>query len=180
VAIGVAAIGTAAIGSAASLPAPRAPAPGRTSPPPPPVTALDEDAPSSPKRQLPGDPALWPAFVASLELTGFVGQLAAQTELVRCSGRDLVLAVPDTHRHLADKSYTDKLKAALEQATGQKLRLAVELSTAADASLAALARREREQQRAQTEAAFRDEPFVRDAVAQLGARINPDSIKPVP
>jgi DNA polymerase-3 subunit gamma/tau len=184
----------------ATPPTPRAPAPSRTASapvatpqiaapasarpngasPPPPVTALGDDAPNAPKCQLPDDPAQWPAFVASLELTGFVGQLAAQTELVRCSGRDLVLAVPDTHRHLADKAYTDKLKAALDQATGQKLRLAVELSTAADASLAALARREREQQKAQTEAAFRDEPFVRDAVAQLGARINPASIKPVP
>jgi hypothetical protein len=85
--------------------------------------------------------------------------------------------VPETHRHLADKAYTASSGRA-RRGDGQKLRLAVELSAAADASLAARERASA-QQKAQTEEAFRDEPFVRDAVAQLGARINPDSIKPV-
>jgi DNA polymerase-3 subunit gamma/tau len=137
-------------------------------------------ASGTPARALPTDPADWPAFVASLKLGGVAGQLAAQTELVRCSGRDLVLAVPETQRHLTDKAYADKLKAALDEATGIKVRLAFEVSSTADASLAAQARRERAEQKARTEAQFRDEPFVRDVVARFDAKINPDSIKPVP
>ena len=90
-----------------------------------------------------------------------------------------MLALPEAQRHLTDKAYADKLKAALDEATGGKLRLAFELASGADASLAAQERRERAEQKAKTEAAFRDEPFVRDVVARFDARINPDSIKPV-
>jgi len=132
-----------------------------------------------PARSLPTDPAAWPAFVAGLKLGGIVGQLAAQTELVRCAGRELVLRLPETQRHLTDKSYSDKLKAALDEAAGVKLRLTFELSSVADASLAAQEKRERAEQKAKTEAAFRDEPFVRDVLSRFDAKIKPDSIKPV-
>ena len=128
---------------------------------------------------LPSDPTAWPAFVAGLKLSGIVGQLAAQTELVRCTGRDLVLAVPEAQRHLTDKAYADKLRAALDDATGAKVRLTFELASSAEASLAAQARRERADQKAKTEAAFREEPFVREVVARFDATINPDSIKRV-
>jgi len=137
---------------------------------------VDSDLPA---RSLPTDPAAWPAFVAGLKLGGIVGQLAAQTELVRCAGRELVLRLPETQRHLTDKSYSDKLKAALDEAAGVKLRLTFELSSVADASLAAQEKRERAEQKAKTEAAFRDEPFVRDVLSRFDAKIKPDSIKPV-
>jgi len=35
-------------------------------------------------------------------------------------------------------------------------------------------------ERERTEAAFRDEPFVRDVVAKFDGRVRPDSIKPLP
>ena len=107
-----------------------------------------------------------------------VGQLAAQTELVRCDGCELVLAVPAAQRYLADKAYSDRLKAALDDATGAKVKLAVEVASSAEASLAAQAKRERASQQAKTEAQFRDEPFVRDVVARFGGKVRPDSIKP--
>jgi len=128
---------------------------------------------------LPADPADWPAYVAGLKLSGIVGQLAAQTELVRCTGRELVLRLPEAQRHLTDKAYADKLRAALDDATGVKLRLTFELASGAEASLAAQARRERAEQKAKTEAQFRDEPFVREVVARFDAKIKPDSIKRV-
>ena len=136
-------------------------------------------ASGGPVRALPTDPADWPGFVASLKLGGIAGQLAAQSELVRSSDRDLVLGLPEAQRHLTDKAYADKLKAALDEVTGVKVRLAFEYSSTADASLAAQARRERAEQKARTEAQFRDDPFVRDVVARFDATINPQSIKPV-
>jgi hypothetical protein len=69
------------------------------------------------------------------------------------------------------------LKAALEEATGGKLRVTVDVASSAEASLAAQARRDRTEQQAKTEAQFRDEPFVRDVVARFGGRIR--TIKPV-
>ena len=127
---------------------------------------------------LPDDVADWPAFVRGLALPPIAAQLAAQAELKSVSGNVLTLALPAAHKHLADKQYSDKLKAALEQATGRKLLLAFEVGAAADSSLAAQERRARADEKAKAEAAFRDEPFVRDVLERFDATIRPDSVKP--
>ena len=74
--------------------------------------------------------------------------------------------MPVAHKHLADKAYADKLKSALEQATGRRL-LAFEVGAATETSLAATEKRERAEAKAKGEAAFRDEPFVRDLLVSL-------------
>jgi DNA polymerase-3 subunit gamma/tau len=159
-----------------------APAPARdareTVAPAPPV-ADRSPADVGARRPLPDDPQAWPPFVASLELTGVVAQLAAQTELKGVAGHVVTLALPVSHKHLADRSYADKFKAALEAVTGRKLLLAFEVGTAAEASLAARDRRERAERKLHDEAQFRDEPFVRDVLERFDAKIRPDSIKPV-
>jgi DNA polymerase III subunit gamma/tau len=132
----------------------------------------------TPRVTLPESNADWPAFVARLRLIGMAAQLAAQSELKSVRGNALSLAIPVTHKHLADKAYADKLKAALEAATGRKLLLAFEIGESSDGSLAAIARREREQARAEGEAAFRSEPFVRDLVARFDATVRVETIEP--
>ena len=129
---------------------------------------------------LPDDTAAWPAFVASLKLTGMAAQLAAQSELKAVAGNALTLALPVAHKHLADKAYADKLKAALEQATGRKVLLAFEVGAPAESSLAAQERRERAQARAQGEAAFREEPFVRDLISKFDGQVKADTVAPLP
>ena len=129
--------------------------------------------------QLPADPAAWPAFVAGLRLAPMAAQLAAQTELKSVEGNVLTLALPATHKHLADKVYADKLKAALDGATGRKWMLAFEVGSLAETSLAAQKRQLQAEQKSRTEAAFRGEPFVQDVLARFDAKIKPDSIKPV-
>jgi DNA polymerase-3 subunit gamma/tau len=130
-------------------------------------------------RALPQSATEWPAFIAELALNGIAGQLAAQTALIRVEGSDLLLGLPEAQRHLTDKSYVEKLKSAIEDATGGKVRLKLELRPDVDVSLAAQDKRERALQKAKDESAFREEPFVRDVVARFDARIKPDSIKPV-
>jgi hypothetical protein len=58
--------------------------------------------------------------------------------------------------------------------------LAFEVGEAAPASLASIERRDRDEARQRTEAAFRDEPFVRDLVERFEAKVRPDTIKPLP
>ena len=106
-------------------------------------------------------------------------QLAAQTELKAINNNALTLALPVAHKHLADKVIADKLKAALEQATGRRLLLAFEVGAATESSLAATEKRERAEARAKGEAAFRDEPFVRDLLATFDGQVKPDSITPL-
>ncbi len=143
---------------------------------------LREAAPAPTVRQtaaMPTNPADWPAFVASLTLPPIAAQLAAQTELKSIEGNVLTLALPAAHKHLADKTYSDRLKTALDQATGRKWLLAFEVGAAAESSLAAQEKRARVEQQAKTEETFRSEPFVRDMLERFDAKIKPDSIKPV-
>ena len=121
----------------------------------------------------------WPAFVAGMKLSGIALQLAAQTELKSVAGNELLLTVPEASRHLTDKAYADKLKAALDEALRRRVRLRFDIGGASTASLAVLEKRERAEAQSKTEAAFRDDPFVQDVLSRFDAKIKPDSIKPV-
>jgi DNA polymerase-3 subunit gamma/tau len=132
---------------------------------------------SDARLSLPESPADWPAFVAHLRLTGMAAQLAAQSELKSIRGNAVSLAIPVSHKHLADKAYADKLKTAIEAATGRKVLLAFEIGESGDGSLAAIERRERAQAKAENEAAFRNEPFVRDLVARFDAAVRTETIE---
>jgi DNA polymerase-3 subunit gamma/tau len=148
------------------------------------VSAAPERAAAPPKSaSVPGadsviTPQDWPGFVAGMRLSGIARELGAQTALKAMSGNELVLAVPESARHLTDKAYADKLKAALEQAFGRRLKVRFEVGEGADTTLAAHEKRERDAARARTEEAFRDDPFVQDIVSRFDARVRPDSIKP--
>jgi DNA polymerase-3 subunit gamma/tau len=132
-----------------------------------------------PGASMPVDPAAWPGFVAALRLAPMAAQLAAQTELKSIEGNVVTLALPATYKHLADKAYADKLKAALDQATGSKWMLAFEVGSSVEASLASQKQREQAEAKAKTEATFKSEPFVQDVLARFDAKIRPDSIKPL-
>src|SRR5437773_3993727 len=137
---------------------------------------------SAARPQAPGEapePGAWPAFVASMKLSGMALQLAAQTELKTVAGNEFVLAVPEASRHLTDRAYADKLKTAIEQVLGRRVRLRFEIGGAAATTLAAQEKRERDAAQAKTEAAFREDPFVQDVLSRFDARIKPNSIKRV-
>jgi DNA polymerase-3 subunit gamma/tau len=148
-----------------------------------PIAAAQPTAPATsepPAHQtMPSEPAAWPSFVAGLNLAPMAAQLAGQTELKSIEGNVVTLALPATHKHLADKAYSDRLKTALDAATGRKWMLAFEVGSKAESSLAAQRQREQAEAKAKTEAAFRSEPFVQDALARFDAKVRPDSIKPV-
>ena len=140
------------------------------------VPASAETVPA-PVEGLPA-PSEWPAFISRMQLSGIALQLAAQSELKAVTGNEWVLAVPEAARHLTDKPYADKLKAALEQSLGRRLRLRFDVGPVSDTTLAATEKREKDAARARTEAAFRDDPFVQDILSRFDARVRPDSIKP--
>ncbi len=129
---------------------------------------------------LPADPEGWPAFVAGLKLTGMAAQLAAQSELKTLASNALTLALPVTYKHLADKAYSDKLKHALEQATGRKLLLAFEVGAPAGTSLAANEKRERAQAQADGVTAFTEEPFVRELLTRFDGKVKTETVAPLP
>ena len=162
--------------TAAASPSRPAPAEERRAAPP---AEASSSAPSASRVAIPTEPAAWPGFVAELKLAPMAAQLAAQTELKSVEGNVLTLALPATHKHLADKVYSDKLKLALDQATGRKWMLAFEVGSAGDSSLAAQKSRAQAEEKSRVESAFRGEPFVQDVLSRFDAKIRPDSIKDV-
>src|SRR5882724_6197454 len=60
----------------------------------------------------------WPELVQQLALAGAARELARNAELQRRDGNAFDLVVPKAKAYLAERSYSDKLKAALEQHLG--------------------------------------------------------------
>ena len=83
-------------------------------------------------------------------------------------GDAIELCVPIAMKHLAEKPYQDKLKAALQEYFGRPIRLSVKTggtsgNTAQDQAVASI----------------QQDAFVRDMVENLDATIVTSSIKPV-
>ena len=109
----------------------------------------------------------WPRLANSLNLGGVAKQLAQASELQRFDGESLELCVPPAAKHLAEKSFQDKLRGALEEHFGKPVRLTVRVgetggNTARDRAAAAISQ----------------DAFVRDLVENFDATIVESSIKP--
>ena len=109
----------------------------------------------------------WTEVARSLKLGGIARQLAQQSALAGFADGVVELRVAPGSRHLAEKPYQEKLRAALEEYLGQPVRVKVVVGDTGGASV---------QERAR-EAISRDE-FVRGLVEQFDATIVDSSIKP--
>ena len=120
----------------------------------------------------------WPAFVSSLNLVGLAGMLAKQCEFKSFNNGVLELVLPSTHRHLADKSYQEKLKAELTPRLGANIRLNIIIGGIVGTSLAAHEDRERSQQQLAAEAEIDGDPFIKQLKQDFGADVVRSSIRP--
>jgi DNA polymerase-3 subunit gamma/tau len=109
----------------------------------------------------------WPKLANSLQLGGIAKQLAQASELKRFDGETMELCVPPAARQMAEKSFQDKLRGALQAHFGKPIRLTVTISettgnTARDRAATAVSQ----------------DAFVRDLVENFDATIVESSIKP--
>jgi DNA polymerase III subunit gamma/tau len=109
----------------------------------------------------------WPRLASALNLGGVAKQLAQASELQRFDGESLELCVPPAAKHLAEKSFQDKLRGALQEHFGKPVRLTVRVgetggNTARDRAATAISQ----------------DAFVRDLVENFDATIVESSIKP--
>ena len=125
----------------------------------------------------------WPGWVAQCRLGGLAQQLAYNAELKAQrqtpSGYEFELTLAESNRHLAERVYQEKLRDALSIALGAPVRLRIEMGGGGVSSMAAQDKRAREALQESAAASFNDDPFVRDAVRLLDARVRPQSIQPV-
>jgi DNA polymerase-3 subunit gamma/tau len=119
----------------------------------------------------------WPELVQQLALAGAARELARNSELARKEGNTFELVVPKGKAYLAERIYTDKLKAALEQHLGAPAVLKVAVGETSGVSAAALEAGEREARRAAAAQSVQSDGFVKDLVNLFDARVVDSSIK---
>ena len=109
----------------------------------------------------------WPKLANALNLGGVAKQLAQASELKRFDGDSFELCVPPAAKHLAERSYQDKLRGALQEYLGRPVRLTVQLGNTAGNTA-----------RDRAAAAIGQDSFVRDLIENFDATIVESSIKP--
>jgi DNA polymerase-3 subunit gamma/tau len=160
------------------------PGPRREGPPPAAPRRAPQASPAGgqsaePPRSQEGFDGNWPALIGRLQVAGMARMLAQYCELKRVAGDVLELTVPAMHRHLLEKSYQEKLAAAIRESLGRSYRLVFAVGETSGQSPAELEEREREARQARAVQAIESDPFVRDVVENFDARLVPSSIKPV-
>jgi DNA polymerase-3 subunit gamma/tau len=120
----------------------------------------------------------WRNLVGRIKVGGMARMLGDNCEFLSLQGDNLELVVPEVHKHLLEKAYTEKLQTALGEYFGRKLRLRI--STGGSGKTPAeIESQERQAKLAKAIESIDADPFVRDLVENFDARIKDTSIKPV-
>ncbi len=122
----------------------------------------------------------WPELVRKLQVTGAARELARNAEMVRRDGAVFELAVPKSKAYLAEKSYQDKLRAALEQHLGARATVKVAVGETKGLSTAAIEAGEREVRQTEATRAVEGDPFVQDLVKLCDGKVVDSSIRATP
>lgn len=150
---------------------------GRRSPPPA-RTAAASVSPSpvadAPARQEATGELDW--IDLTNRLTGGAKQLASHCTVLEQTPQLLRLRLPEMHKPLLE-SFGDKLRAALRDRLGDRMRIVFEFGDTAGAAPAQIAAREQARRMADAEAAIESDPFVQTILRQFDAKIT--QIKPL-
>ena len=149
----------------------------RAAPSTPPAPAA---APAAPMQQA-NSTVDWNTLLTQLNLQGMARELAKHSVLASFSDGLLVLSLAPQHKHLqSNKIAHDKLQTALSEYFAQPVRLSVELNaSSAVATPAAVEQQEKQTRQQQAVEAIKQDAFVREAQAVLGAQIVENAIKPI-
>jgi len=129
-------------------------------------------------KQPPAAPAGdWPQLVQALQVTGAARELARNAELQRRDNGAFELLVPRAKSYLAERSYVEKLKAALDRHLGHPVRVNVSVGEIAGATAASLEAGEREARRAEAVKAVQSDGFVQDLVNLFDAKVVDSTIR---
>jgi DNA polymerase-3 subunit gamma/tau len=119
----------------------------------------------------------WRRLVDELKL-GLARALAQNCELVSFDDNEIVLSVPQEHRHLLDPSYQEKLKAAIQQHFGRKIQLSISVGGTGNTPAQQISQ-EKAVLQSRAEESIQQDDFVQALVKDFGAHIIPTSIKPI-
>jgi len=133
-----------------------------------------------PRVASPGGLPDWETLIQRADLRGPLGQIAQNSALRGREGQTLVLALQPTHMHLAVEPIVSQIADRLSEAMGEPIRLRfVEDSHSAAHTPAARAAEARSAAQSAAEASIEGDPLVQTLKREFGARVVPQSIKPL-
>ncbi|HET9835236.1 MAG TPA: DNA polymerase III subunit gamma/tau [Rhodanobacteraceae bacterium] len=143
------------------------------------------EPPAPPERAISTEPLVlradgmpdWEQWIVRAGLGGPVGQLAHHAAPKSLDGAMLTLAIKPEHQPMAD-SLGGELQRQLGEALGKPLRLRFVSDTAVETPAARAARLQSVEQAAAARA-IEEDPFVRQMQSEFGARVIPESIRPL-
>jgi DNA polymerase III subunit gamma/tau len=143
-----------------------------------PQAAVQESRPQ-PAAASSGQKLDWPSLLGQLSVQGTAKELARNCTLESFADGRLKLNLAPEHKLLNSKMAHEKLQAALSDYFARPVKLTVTLMASGAATPAAVEQREKMSRQQEAVAAIRQDAFVREAQAELGAQLVEDSIKPV-
>jgi DNA polymerase-3 subunit gamma/tau len=159
----------AEVPAARAAPAPAPPAPAASAPAA--RAPLATDARGLPR---------WDALIEQAGLRGPLGQLAQNAALRERDGNTLVLALQPAHMHLAVEPMVGQMADRIGDVLGERIKLRfVADSQGAAETPAARAASARESAQSAAEQAIEEDPLVQSLKREFGARVVPQSIKPI-
>lgn len=123
----------------------------------------------------------WNTLLSQLNLQGMAKELAKNCVLASFEEGRMVLNLAPQFKHMqSNKMAQDKLQSVLSEYFAKPLRLVVELGATKDAATpAAVEQQVKQTRQQQAEEAIKQDIFVREAQAKLGAQLIEGSIRPV-
>ncbi len=121
----------------------------------------------------------WIGIVEGLKLGGMARQLAMHCHLIAREGELLRLALPPVHQSLRSDLTEQNLSEALSDYYGVKIRLEIESQEAESETPAQREQRLTEARQQQAQAQIDNDPNVIALQEQMGARVRPDSVRPL-
>ena len=103
--------------------------------------------------------------------------LAQHCELVSRDARRIELNLPRAHERLLEKTYQERVKAALQSRFGAGVQVSIKVGESQGTSPVEIAERDRQRSQARAIAEIEQDPFVRELVENFDARVN--AIKPL-
>lgn len=121
----------------------------------------------------------WITIVGQLKVSGLTRMLAQYCEVKSFSADEIEFCVPELHKHLLDKTYQDRLQAAVRGYLGKPVRLKFSVGIVNGMSPAEQENREKQEKQSRAIAAIESDPFVRELVENFDAKLIVSSIKPI-
>ncbi|MEW8321955.1 MAG: DNA polymerase III subunit gamma/tau [Candidatus Thiodiazotropha taylori] len=125
------------------------------------------------------DPSDWEAFCAALQLGGITRQLAQNCAFGSWDGKTLNLTLDTSRRQLRVGQSEMRLLEGIRRQLGESVQLTITEAVPQQETPAMREKRQLEERQAEAETSMAVDPMVKEMEERFGAKLMPESIRPV-